>query len=53
VFFFYGWLKISIWFEYVNQKNKLEEDPEEVTNKVFFDIKIGGKKRVWPLWVCV
>jgi hypothetical protein len=27
----------------VNQKNKLEEDLEEVTNKVFFDIKIGGK----------
>jgi hypothetical protein len=40
---FFGWLKISIWFEYVNQKNKLEEDLEEVTNKVFFDIKIGGK----------
>jgi len=25
------------------EKNKLEEDLEEVTNKVFFDIKIGGK----------
>jgi hypothetical protein len=42
-FFFFGWLKISIWFEYVNQKNKLEEDLEEVTIKVFFDIKIGEK----------
>jgi hypothetical protein len=52
-FFFFGWLKISIWFEYVNQKNKLEEDLEEVTNKVFFDFKIGTKRRVWPLWICV